>query len=203
MPVDFFTHSCANMHERCLQQIHPCMSNFNLVQFGISDANSSYRIPAQLVTNEQPNDFEITNNNGKNVQYKAIDYCIEIFRTGNYELDNDNREPILFSSDSVPDARKHLIKRCEGFLIFDNNILFFEIKTGTYGSWLKDAREKFEETILSFREHHSNLNLIYLPPIISNKKFKYKIHQNEAIQKKILKDKIQLEFVLQPYFNIL
>jgi hypothetical protein len=177
-----------------------------MAQFGVSDANANARQPAVIVFQGNPNDFNVFNANNRPVVYKAIDYCVIIYRTSNYDLNNDNRDPAAFSSDSVPDLRNQLIKRCEGFLLFDTNILFFEIKTGETGRWLADAREKFEETILSFKEHHQNLNLNILPPIISNKTYiqnsGYRIHQNYNFQKQILMDKIGLDFELTDNFII-
>ncbi len=204
MPVNFFNPSCENANGMCLQLNHSCLIDFNWAAFGVSDANSNARVPAQLVPQGVPNDFEIQNN-GRTIQFKAVDYCIDIFRTGNYDLDDDNRDPAQFSSDNVriPGVPNELIKRCEGFFVYENNILFFEIKTGLSGSWLKDAREKFEETILSFRQYHSHLNLNVLPPIIANKNYPpIRVHQNEGVQQRILRDKIQLQFILQPFLNI-
>ena len=90
----------------------------------------------------------------------------------------------------------HPIKRCEGFLQFNDSIVFIEIKNrhSSRGGWLKDAREKFEETILSFREHHPNFANQIVKPILCNPSFSGP-HQNETVQKKILKDKIGLEFI--------
>jgi hypothetical protein len=206
MPVDFLTSPCNKLNAICLQRPDHCLANVNSDHFGISDANAKERLPAGLVNQDTPNDFDIFNTNHKSVTYKAIDYCVDIFRTGNYDLKNDNRDHAFFSSDSIPGTGKQLIRRCEGLLIFDNNILFFEIKTGLNGSWLKDAREQFEETILSFREHNRNLNLHYVTPVISNKtwvkSYGYKLHQNENVQKQILMDKIGLDFKLTDYFSI-
>jgi len=58
----------------------------------------------------------------------------------------------------------------------------------------KDAREKFEETILSFREHHPTLADQIVKPILCNPSF-IGTHQNEIVQMKILKDKIKMQFI--------
>jgi len=131
-----------------------------------------------------------------------VDWCVPIYRTGSYDLDDDNRTAIQFSSDSIFAHDNRLIKRCEGFLQFDNSILFIEIKNRSGGrGWVKDAREKFEETILSFQEHHPALANKIVKPILCNPSFPGP-HQNETVQKKILKDKIQLEFVRQDSITI-
>jgi len=206
MPIDFFAAPCNQPNCISRQQPTRCSTSVNMGQFGVSDANANARQPACLVGQGVPNDFDIFNPNNKLVRYKAIDYCVTIFRTSNYYLKDNNRNPAIFSSDSLFGIGNQQIRRCEGFILFDENILFFEIKTGLNGSWLKDAREQFEETILSFREHHHNLNLNYLTPVISNKTFiesyGYKLHQNENVQKQILMDKLGLDFVLTDHFTI-
>ncbi len=94
------------------------------------------------------------------------------------------------------------LKRCEGFIEYGNSILFIEIKNRPRSGWLKDAREKFEETILSFKEHHPNLSSHIVKPILCNPSFQRAYHQNETVQKRILKDKIGLEFIRQDSINI-
>ena len=206
MPIDFFISPCNQNNAICRQVLGYCLTNINSGQFGISDSNANNRLPATLVNQGVANDFDIYNGNYLQVTYKAIDYCVPIFRRGTYDLNDHNRVAATFSSDSTPDTRNQLIKRCEGFILFGNNILFFEIKTGESGRWLADAREKFEETILSFKEHHPNLNLNILSPIISNKTYiqnsGYRIHQNYNFQKQILIDKIGLDFELTDNFII-
>ena len=206
MPVDFFISPCNQLNAICQQQSNYCYKTTTEDQFGISDGNANNRLPAKCVKKGELSDFDIFNETNKQITYKAIDYCLPIYRTGHYDLNNNLRIAATFSSDSTPDARNHLIKRCEGFLLFDNNILFFEIKTGETGRWLADAREKFEETILSFREHNPDLHINFLPPIISNKtyikKYGYKIHQNVNMQKQILMDKVGLSFTLTDRVNI-
>ncbi len=137
----------------------------------------------------------MVNNSDTRVTFKAVDWCVPIYRTGSYSLDDDNRMDSQFSSDSDITSGGELIKRCEGFLQYDNSIVFLEIKNRPGGrAWLKDAREKFEETILSFREHHPNLSTQIKKPILCNPSF-FRYHQNEMEQKRILKDKVGVEFI--------
>lgn len=172
-------------------------------RFGISDANANTRIPAIVMLGNEPKwDFTIENPNNRTVSYKAIDYCVDIFRTGTYDVNDDNSDIADFSSDSINAIDGGLIKRCEGFLYRDGEwILFFEIKTSLKGRWLIDARRKFEETILSFKEHHPHLSDIIIEPIVSNKLFS-RVHQSEMVQKRILKDKIGVELKVQTNFVI-
>jgi len=155
MPIDFFASPCVNLTGNCSTSIL-CCTPLSFDRFGISDANSNSRSPAFIVTTSPTTwDFTIENPHNRMIQYKAIDYCISIYRTGTYDVKNDESDIANFSSD---DQGTQLIKRCEGFLFEENRwILFFEIKTKLNQGWLIDARRKFEETILSFKEHHPHL----------------------------------------------
>lgn len=202
MPIDFFISPCTKQNGNCQIAGVVCSTNTNQNRFGLSDADSNLRQPAKVKLNDEPNwDFTIENPATKNVNFKAVDFCVDIFRTGAYSLDDDNRTANQFSSDSVNSLGIGLIKRCEGFLQFDTTLLFVEIKRRPRGNWLSDAREKFEETILSFREHNPNSPLQIIEPIVSNKLFN-RLHQSEMVQKKILKDKIGVELKIQQSYTI-
>jgi len=202
MPIDFFAVPCGNPNGNCQSQPVKCCSEISIDRFGISDRDSDSRIPASIrLTDDDTWDFTVFNPTGKAVSFKAVDYCVDSFRAGSYALDNPDRTSSEFSSDSTYIPGKELIKRCEGFLKFDGKILFLEIKSRPRGKWLVDAREKFEETILSFKEHHPDLVDRILKPIVSNSKFN-RLHQNEMVQRRILKDKVGLEFSIQQSVSI-
>jgi hypothetical protein len=196
MPVDFYTIPCNNVQGNCQTEPIQCLQAIPNTTFGIGDVNGGNSLPAKINT-VNPNsttDFIVVNNSNAAVSFKAVDWCVPIFRTGTYHLDDDARVPAKFSSDNTG---ADLIKRCEGFLQFNGSIVFIEIKNRHGGrGWLKDAREKFEETILSFREHHPNFASQIVKPILCNPSFPG-LHQNETVQKKILKEKIGLEFIRQ------
>lgn len=169
MQVDFFDTSCLTV--------------FSTSKVGISDANSDSNTPAVVKFEEEDTwDFTIHNPNRYEVEYRAIDYCIDVFRL----VDNNT-----FSSASTGEE---LIKRCEGFLFrTEQFVVFFEIKTGLGKGWFTDACRKFEETILSFKEHHSDKSDLIRNPIISNKNYStYRVPQNYGVQNDILRDKIGL-----------
>jgi hypothetical protein len=201
MPVDFFHTPCVNIIGNCQHGAVQCLQGISSPTFGISDANGSLGGPAIVdMLNPHLWDFEVINNSGVLITFKAIDWCVNIYRTGVYDLNDDHRIPALFSSN---DVGVQIIKRCEGFFQFNAQILFLEIKTNQTGrgGWIKDAREKFEETILSFREHHPTLANQILEPILSNPSF-HGLHQNEMIQQRILKDKVGLKFKRQRSLTI-
>lgn len=204
MPIDFFITPCGNLRGDCQTEPNQCLQNIPNASFGISDVDGGNNVPAKItIANPNPNtDFIVVNNSKTPVNFKAVDWCVGIYRTGTYDLDDENRIETQFSSDNVDVIGRGLIKRCEGFLNFNNQFIFIEIKNRHGGRrWLKDAREKFEETILSFREHHPHFAAQIGKPLLCNPAFPGP-HQNETIQKKILKEKIGFEFTRQDNITI-
>ena len=89
MPVDFFAVPCTNPLGNCQTEHIHCLQTITTQRFGISDANANNRLPAKVMLDNEVNwDFTIENNN--EVQFKAIDYCVDIFRTGTYNVNDDN-----------------------------------------------------------------------------------------------------------------
>lgn len=204
MPVDFFASSCTDNGCNCTENSIKCLEIITNQHFGITDEKGNVNFPARIDTsNPSIWGLTVTNNSSADFRFKAVDWCIPIFRTGKYDLNDDARTASKFSSDSENQTGSELIKRCEGFLLFDNKILFIEIKNwkNGKGGWIRDAREKFEETIISFREHHPQLADCVIEPILSNPSF-HGLHPNEMIQKRILKDKIGLEFTRKNSISI-
>lgn len=200
MPIDYFSKSCNNQRKGCDTERIQCLDIIADQEFGITDVEGGNNLPAKVVINpNRETDFMVNNRSNIPVMFKAVDWCIPIYRTGAYNLDDEDRDTSLFSSNNTGIDP---IKRCEGFLQFNNSIHFIEIKNrGRRGNWLKDAREKFEETILSFREHHPALAHQIAKPILCNPTYTG-FHQNEMVQKRILKDKIGVEFVRQNEITI-
>jgi len=201
MPVDFYAKPCSNSHGNCQTETIECLQTIQLPTFGISDVEGAENRPAKITASPNPEtDFIVNNNSDTCVFFKAVDWCVPVCRTGTYNLDDDERDTEEFSSDDISDG--NLIKRCEGFLEYDNTIVFIEIKNraGSKG-WINDTREKFEETILSFKEHHPTKISQIAKPILCNPSFSG-FHQNETIQKRILKDKIGVEFIRRKHIDI-
>jgi hypothetical protein len=201
MPVNFFSVPCANPVGNCTVNTITCLAFIPHQKFGISDASGGNSEPAKVVTVDPEQwDLTVLNNSMVEVRFKAIDWCVPIYRTGSYCLADETRTATQFSSNNIGNQ---LIKRCEGFLQYDSKILFIEIKRrkNKASEWIEDARQKFEETILSFREHHPNLADQIIKPIIVNP-IHTGVSQNEMIQKKILKDKVGVEFIRQNSITI-
>ena len=194
MPIDFFETQCANPSGNCTTYPFSCLVNIPNPKFGITDEKGADCTPAKVdIVNPVIWDLTVINNSGIDVKFKAVDWCVSIYRTGTYDLDDELRTEAQFSSDNVG---TEWIKRCEGFLQYDSNILFIEIKRikTKPSKWIKDAREKFEETILSFKEHHPHLTNQIIKPIIVNPKYTG-VAPTEMVQKRILKDKTGVEFI--------
>jgi len=201
MPVDFYATPCSNPAGNCTKYPMPCIINIPNSPFGITDEDGGISTPARVDTVDPTIwDLTVTNNSGVDVKFKAVDWCVPIYRTGTYNLANDTRTSAQFSTSNVG---VELIKRCEGFLQFDDKILFIEIKrrSNKAGAWIEDARGKFEETILSFKEHHPHLAHQIVKPVIVNS-LHTGLAGSEMVQKRILKDKIGIEFIRQNSISV-
>lgn len=181
MPIDFFIAPCLKVDGNCKKAGVVCKSSTTVERFGLSDRNSDKKEPAFIdIADENCWDLTVENLSNKEITFKAVDFCVDIFRVG------DN-----------------LIKRCEGFLYYENKIIFVEIKNRpkSRGRWLSDAREKFEETILKFKESYPDNQYELLEPVLSNRLFP-RVHQNEMIEKRRLKDAVGLDFQVRTTITI-
>lgn len=194
MPINFFSKPCTNPAGNCLAYSIECLDTIDEPKFGITDEDGGNSTPARVDTVDSAIwDLTVINNSGTEVYFKAVDWCVPIYRTGSYDLNDENRDINQFSSDITG---LQLIKRCEGFLHYNQKIVFIEIKKRPKrpSEWITDARAKFEETILSFKEHHPNLINQIQKPILVNT-LHTGVATNEMVQKRILKDKIGVDFI--------
>lgn len=172
MQIDFFSTPCEQNNGNCKKENIVCKAITNEILFGLIDDKGNDKKPAfiDFINNE---DWEATikNPHKKEITFKAIDNCVLAYR--------ENGE---------------LIKRCEGFLVFDSKILFIELKQRKRRGWLTDARKKFEETILVFKENNHDNNFEILAPVIANRKSQGP-PQNKMTELKKLRDAIGVGFV--------
>lgn len=118
MPIDFFTNGCK--------------TSSNKIEFGLCDDPSPAINPAYIDESDNTKWIGIvTNNEEKNVDFIAIDACIDIRK-----------------------ANGRMESRCDGLLSFDNNLIFVELKTREGGQWLKDGREQITITVNNFKSNH-------------------------------------------------
>jgi hypothetical protein len=174
MPVDFFIAPCTKKNGNCRREGVVCKRTVNDAQFGICDRDSGERKPAFVdVNNKEMWDVVVENAGRKDITFKAIDFCVDVFK-----------------------GPAQLIKRCEGFLFYENKIIFLEIKNRMYRGWLADACEQFIETITKFKENYPDDTFEILNPVIANKCF-FRVHQSEMMQKERLKAAIGVEFQIK------
>ena len=170
---DFINAPCNKPDGNCKKEGIVCKKTTRALKFGLCDDGSDQKLPAYLdLFREDKWLATVEIPLGKDVTFKAVDFCVEILRNGN--------EPI---------------KRCEGFLLYENKICFIELKNRTYGRWLPDAREKFIETIQAFKQSYPNNEFEILEPVVSNRSCR--THQSLQVEKQKLKDAIGMEMQLQ------
>lgn len=110
-----------------------CKTSSNATDFGICDDPPPSANPA-YIDNHKTSEWiaVIKNSSNKNVDFYAIDNCIEILR------ENGDKE-----------------NRCDGFLQFNDNLFFIELKNRVSHGWLKKGRKQITVTINKFLENNS------------------------------------------------
>lgn len=147
MPIDFFIAPCVNVNGSCQIEGIVCKKNVSCFEFGICDDTPPPHLPAYIDLNNQENWIAIVDNpQAKNVTFKAIDNCVDL-RRENGEME----------------------KRCEGFLYYENKLIFLDLKNRKYSGWLIDAREKLVETISAFVENNNMETFAILESYVANK----------------------------------
>jgi hypothetical protein len=102
MPVNFYATPCNNSINHCTTFSLSCLTIIPNPQFGITDDDGADSSPARVdFSNSAIWDLTVLNKSGVDVMFKAIDWCVLIFRTGTYDLENENRTAVQFSSDNV------------------------------------------------------------------------------------------------------
>ncbi|OXG05340.1 hypothetical protein BC749_11621 [Flavobacterium araucananum] len=121
MPIDFFDNKCK--------------SSSNKTEFGLCDDPPPPTRPAYI---DETDDSKwigvVKNKDNKEVDFIAIDACIEIKRA-------DGKDS----------------RRCDGVLSFDKSLIFVELKSREGGQWLKSGREQLTITIEKFKLEY-NIN---------------------------------------------
>ncbi len=103
MPVDFYATPCNKPQVNCETEPTQCLQRIPNNTFGISDIDGANSLPAKINTiNPDPTtDFIVVNNSNTEVTFKAVDWCVPIFRTGTYKLNDAARDSAQFSSDNI------------------------------------------------------------------------------------------------------
>jgi hypothetical protein len=148
---DFITFPCALPNCKCIAGPIACGSITNLDKFGLRDDQPPALEPAYIDT-ANPTEWvaEVTNNNRIDVTFKAVDRCVPLFRA------NGDQE-----------------SRCDGFLLFGQNVIFVELKDRTdtlsLNEWVEKGRKQLTATITNFIQFHNPTNYIFSVAHVCNK----------------------------------
>lgn len=115
MPINFFDGACK--------------TESNKIEFGICDGLHLSKIPA-FIDDSNPSEWigKVINPSNKDVDFYAIDNCVEILKADGVSQESS----------------------CDGMLHFYNCIVFVELKKRGGSGWLKKAREQLSITIKKF-----------------------------------------------------
>ena len=135
-----------------------CKQHTTSDKFGIGDD------PNQHAFIDDIDDFPwiaiVYNEKKKNIQFNAIDNCIEILR------ENGEEE-----------------KSCDGMLTYENNIDFIELKSKRQ-DWIQEGIEQLKTTIEIFDKNHYLKNYKRKRAFLANKKHpRFKHSHKEKMQK--------------------
>lgn len=118
MPIDYFS---------------KCKTSSNKNKFGLCDDENPASAPAYIDENNSLKWIGVVNNpNEKNINFNAIDNCIDIRR-------DDNT----------------IDKRCDGVLSYEQSLIFVELKKRKDrkgNKWFKEGREQLTATIKRFKQ---------------------------------------------------
>jgi hypothetical protein len=112
-----------------------CQTITNEIEFGLCDDPPPSNAPAYIdITNSLGWIATVQNADATEVTFTAIDHCIDI-RRDNGEMDS----------------------RCDAMLIYEDKIIFLELKERNSGKWFKKAEDQLRATISTFGANN-NLN---------------------------------------------
>ncbi|MFK7796679.1 MAG: hypothetical protein AB8E82_04440 [Aureispira sp.] len=170
MAIDFFISEC---HEQSAAKV-----------FGICDDPPPSEVPAYLSedgNNEANWIATVFNKDEKNVDFYAIDHCIEIQKTS--------------------DAQKEE-SRCDGLLVVNNYYKFVELKDCKLinKDWRKKGKQQLATTIAIFKNDNPTINSKNINAQICNKKHRaaiiYQESQDEFFDKTGIILKIDRQIIL-------
>lgn len=144
---DFLISPCTQPNGNCKIAGIVCKSITSNQCFGICDDPPPLKKPAYIQFNRDDEWIAKVNNlEGKEVCFKAIDNCVPVLRSnGDLEC------------------------RCDGFLIYDDNIIFIELKDRNHKGWLVKGREQITITIDMFLQNHNRNDYKFSVAYVCNK----------------------------------
>ena len=109
------------------------------------------------------------------VDFFAIDHCLDIYRPNN-----------------------ELAKRCDGVLVYNNNLTFVELKDRGSSGWVSSGRKQLTETIQFFIANHNIATYTNAVAYICNKQQEeFYSYPNTAIEVQKLKDDTGLRLIIE------
>jgi hypothetical protein len=145
-----------------------CKTQSSNKKFGLCDDAPPPHKPAYIDENNGANWIAVVvNEQRKEVTFTAIDHCVEIRR-----------------EDSTMD------KRCDGFLTFENHVIFVELKArgATGNEWVKDGEAQLKSSIGHFMDTEDSKSYTIKKAYIANSQHP-KFKQTQALRmNKFLKD---------------
>jgi hypothetical protein len=109
-----------------------CETSSSIVEFGLCDDPPPATDPAYIDELDKTKWIAIVENpNLKTAYFYAVDHCVTVVRP-----------------DGTTDSR------CDGILLYENNLVFVELKSRQSGQWLKKGREQLTNTIRNFMANH-------------------------------------------------
>ena len=106
-----------------------CKTESDNEEFGICDKPPPATEPAYIDENDSSQWIAIVKNSQRRTaEFYAVDHCIAIYKEdGNMD------------------------SRCDGMLLYSNNLIFIELKERKKGQWFKKGREQLTATIKRFK----------------------------------------------------
>lgn len=139
-----------------------CRSTSSRKKFGIVDGK-----PARIDEDNGANWAAVVNNqSGKSINFQAVDHCLKV---------------------NKPDGKP--AKRCDGFLFYENKVIFIELKeSGRKGNnWIEEAEQQLRSSIDHFGKYESD-DFTSKEAIIANRKKPYFGSTQTIRMEKFLRD---------------
>ncbi|MEA1973677.1 MAG: hypothetical protein U9N34_10375 [Candidatus Cloacimonadota bacterium] len=109
-----------------------CKTESNNNEFGLCDDSPPITKPAYIDEDDSLTWIAIVNNpEQKIVKFYAIDNCVSILK---------------------PDG--NMESRCDGLLLYSNNLIFIELKSREGGQWLKKGRKQLTTIVKIFKSEN-------------------------------------------------
>lgn len=154
-----------------------CRTQSSDAIFGLCDDPPPPNKPAYISeTNPENWIAKINNTKKENVLFYAIDHCVSILK-----------------ADGNPASK------CDGVLVYSNNLTFVELKSRKSKKWFKEGREQLTATINQFKQNHDLSTYTKVEAYVCNN-LRPLAHSGQAVN--IQKFKDDTGYILKGKMNI-